>query len=196
MITSEFIIKYTNALYSTPKEYSPSYDEFRDMFSNGQIKSKEWLINQLINLNLDNKTYLIAGAWFGTLGLLIKKQFPLANVTMLDIDPRCKTFIDNIIYNEDDLNCITHDMYTYSYNEDIIINTSCEHINNVDKWISIIPKNKTVILQSNNYKKGTGHINCVESEDELIEKSRLVNVLYKGKLEMPEYSRFMVIGKT
>ena len=38
------------------------------------------------------------------------------------------------------------------------------------------------------------HFNCVESEDELIEKSKLNKILFKGKLKFDNYERYMVIG--
>ncbi len=49
MITSQFMIQFTNALYSTPEEYAPRYDEFRDMFSSGQINP---LLSQVPGLEL------------------------------------------------------------------------------------------------------------------------------------------------
>jgi len=197
VIDSNFIIRYTNALYSTPAEFAPRYDEFRDMFSLGQIRSKEWVIEKLIDLYplCEDKTFLIAGAWYGTLGMLIHAQFPGVKVNMLDIDPRCERFINNMIYNMQDIRCITADMYKYDYNEDIIVNTSCEHIADICGWISLIPENKLLILQSNNYDSGNGHINCVHSEEEFIEQTGLTNILYSGKLIMPMYTRYMVIGK-
>lgn len=196
MIDSEFIIQYTNALYSTATEYAPRYDEFRDMFSAGQIQSKEWLINELKKFILNFNSIAIAGAWFGTLGLMINTKFPDISINMIDIDPRCEKFVQNIIYNKPTIKYITQDMDRYQYTEDIIINTSCEHIVDLKEWISIIPKDKIVILQSNNYKLGNGHINCVDNEDELCYKSNLSSILYKGTLEMPMYSRFMIIGKS
>ena len=108
MIDSNFIIRYTNALYSTPAEYAPRYDEFRDMFSSGQIRSKEWLIKELNQFSsaFDSGSAIVVGAWYGTLGILLKKMYPKIKVTMLDIDPRCGKFIQNLIYDNDDLKCI------------------------------------------------------------------------------------------
>jgi hypothetical protein len=195
VIDSEFIIRYTNALYTTDAKYAPRYDEFRDMFSSGQIKSKEWLVKELIKLDLIHSTsFLIAGAWFGTLGVMIKSIIPNARVTMLDIDPRCEVFVNNIIFNEDNTKYVTKDMYDYPYNEHIIINTSCEHIPDIKKWIKNIPEGKIVILQSNNYKDGSGHINCIDSEDRFVEQAGLKKIIYKGNLELPMYTRYMIIG--
>ena len=41
--------------------------------------------------------------------------------------------------------------YTITDVPDTIINTSCEHIKDFDKWYAMIPKGKLVILQSNDY---------------------------------------------
>lgn len=198
MIDSKFIITYTNALYSTPAELAPRYDEFRDMFSSGQIRSKEWILTEVAKIDpeLKNMKIAIAGAWFGTLGMMLKWKFPAVRVTMLDIDPRCEKFIHNMIYDNPAMQAITEDMYKHHYTEDIIINTSCEHIPDVREWISCIPMGRTVILQSNNYTKGNGHINCVDSAEEFVKQVDLPEVLYSGKLEMPMYTRYMVIGIT
>ncbi len=198
MIDSEYIIKYTNALYSTPPEYAPRYNEFRDMFSAGQIKSKEWIIQELIKRDpyISDVSFAIAGAWYGTLGILLNKVFPNVKVNMIDIDPRCKHFIDNVTYNLSGVVSITEDMYQYKYKEDFIINTSCEHMPDLREWLNIIPLNRTVILQSNNFIEGEGHINCVHSKDEFIRQVGLSKILYSGELVMPMYTRYMIIGRT
>lgn len=195
MIDSDFIIKYTNALYSTPAEFCPRYDEFRDMFSSGQIKSKEWVIEELIKSDIHPKKILIVGAWFGTLGILCSKKFVSSEIKLLDIDPRCEQFLKNIIYNMKHLTTVTEDMYNYKYSEDTIINTSCEHIPNIRDWLSNIPAGTTVILQSNNYTAGTGHISCANSKDEFVKMLDLNKILYSGEIEFPMYSRYMVIGQ-
>ena len=198
MIDSKFIIKYTNALYSTPAEYAPRYDEFRDMFSSGQIESKLWLLKTIkeYSSGINNNSVVIVGAWFGTLGLMLKEVYPDIKLTMLDIDPRCEKFIHNIIYDDSSMSCVTTDMYEYHYKENIIINTSCEHIANLQEWLSVVPSERIVILQSNNFILGNGHIDCASSEDEFAEKANLKEIWFKGKLEMPMYTRYMLIGLT
>ena len=115
---------------------------------------------------------------------------------MLDIDPRCEKFINNIIFNDPGAKCVTGDMYEYHYKEHLVINTSCEHIPNLSEWINVIPTKRIVALQSNNFVLGSGHINCVSSEDELADKAGLKEIWYKGKLQMPMYTRYMIIGLT
>lgn len=116
-------------------------------------------------------------------------------VTMIDIDPRCARFVKEVNSNNSMINAITGDMYKYNYTEDVIINTSCEHISDIESWVKLIPPGKIVVLQSNNARNIQGHINCVDSELELAEMAGLSNILYSGHLEMPMYTRFMVIGE-
>lgn len=198
MINSDFIIRYTNALYSTPAEYAPRYDEFRDMFSSGQIKSKEWFLKNIKNFDaaIKSSKILIVGAWFGTLGILIKQYYPSSSITLLDIDARCEKYINNLIYDISGIEAVTEDMYTHCYTEDIIVNTSCEHIRDISEWVSLIPHNKIVILQSNNYRADPGHINCVDSADDFIKKAGLKEVWFSDALVLPVYTRYMIIGRT
>lgn len=197
MIDSEFITRYTNGLYTTPPEHAPRYDEFRDMFSSGQIKSKEWLVStlkQVVDLNTHKCT--LVGAWYGTLGFMLKDTFPGLDLTMLDIDSRCKYFVDNIMYDTTQTQYITADMHSYDYNTDIVINTSCEHINNTQQWLQLLPSRTTVVLQSNNFVAGRGHINCVDSVHDFQAQAGLTEILYAGELVMPVYTRYMIIGRT
>jgi hypothetical protein len=168
------------------------------MFSSGQILSKEWIITELEKIDPEfmYRSFAIAGAWFGTLGMMLKHNFPTVLVTMIDIDPRCETFIHNMVYDNGAMRAITTDMYTHRYIEDVIINTSCEHIKDVSAWVKLIPGGRTVVLQSNNYEAEEDHINCVKSKEEFAEQSSLKEILFCGELELPMYSRYMVIGRT
>lgn len=196
MIDSSFIIKYTNALYSTPEEYAPRYDEFRDMFSSGQIHSKEWAIDTIKSLKfLCNQSVVVAGAWYGTLGIMLKDEYPNLAVTLLDIDPRCENFLKNIIYGDIDIFTVTADMYEYKYIEDVVINTACEHIPNVRWWLDKMPEGTVVVLQSNNFFKREDHINCVSSVDEFLKQTSLNKVMYSGEMVTPMYTRYMIIGR-
>jgi hypothetical protein len=94
------------------------------------------------------------------------------------------------------MKCITDDMYRHHYTEDVIINTSCEHIKDVREWISVIPLGRLVVLQSNNYLGGDGHVNCVQGREEFVKQTGLSKILYSGERVLPMYTRYMVIGKT
>lgn len=104
------------------------------------------------------------------------------------------------------------------WNTDLVINTSSEHMSPLPQLMKgkkyrtslclsreILPGRRTpergvkgpclFALQSNNMFHIDDHINCVNSEDELVENSGLEDIKYKGALDMPNgYKRFMVIG--
>ena len=196
MIDSRFIIRYTNGLYTTDPADAPTYEEFRDMFSSGQIISKEWVIDTLNSLKIIwNQSVVVAGAWYGTLGIMLKQEYPNIALTLLDIDPRCNAYLQNIIYGDNEIYSVIGDMYEYKYTEDIVINTACEHIPNVKGWLDLMPKDTTVVLQSNNFVDGEGHINCVSGIEDFLKQTSLSKVLYSGSLITPMYTRYMIIGK-
>lgn len=195
MIDTNFIIRYTNGLYSTDKEYCPRYDEFRDMFSSGQLQSKEWAVNTLERIGiLNNQSVVIVGAWYGTLGLMLNKHFNNLTIKLLDIDPRCQQFLEKIIYDIENISAVTEDMHNYNYTEDIVINTSCEHIEDVKKWLDLVPDGTIVVLQSNNFFHGDGHISSVSCQEEFEIQTNLSSIMFSGSLETPMYTRYMIIG--
>lgn len=195
MITTNFITNYTTGLYSVKESARPTYDEFRDMFSSGQLKSKEWAVSSLSSHLTGNEKIVIAGSWFGTLGLLIHEKVPTCDIVLMDVDPRCKEFVDGIAKWNSHISSITADMYEYTYTEDVVINTSCEHIPDLKGWLGKIPKGTKVLLQSNNNDKIDGHVNCCHSTDEFLEKAGLSEVFYRGEYIMPMYTRYMILGK-
>lgn len=195
MIDSNFITDYTTALYSAPAESLPSYNEFRDMFSTGQIKSKQWAIDQLSVIVDRIDSAIIVGAWYGTLGMMLTRMYPTAEICLLDIDARCKQFTDCVFSQNSHVRSVTADMYDYEYTESLIINTSCEHIVDLEQWIKLLRPGSRVLLQSNNCTTMDGHINCSQSVNEFIEKTKLTKIEYAGELVMPMYTRFMIIGQ-
>jgi len=196
VLNAEVITKYTNALYDTDDR--PTYDEFRDMFSTGQVLSKLWAISELDNIGFEKAidSVIIAGAWYGSLGMMIHQMWPNYKIKLLDIDVNCMLVLDKIIYDIGNISSITKDMYAYDYNEDLIINTSCEHIPNLQKWISLIPSEKLVLLQSNNCDTIPGHMNCVHSINQFKEQANLSSVLYAASFDLGMYTRYMIIGLT
>jgi hypothetical protein len=79
---------------------------------------------------------------------------------------------------------------------DVIINTSCEHItqDQYDLWLSGMPHNSLLVLQSNNYNIDE-HVRIANSLDEFKDQCQLGSILYAGELDLPMYKRFMIIGK-
>ena len=91
---------------------------------------------------------------------------------------------------------ITADMCTCRSDADVIINTSCEHItqDEYDLWLSGMPQNSLFILQSNDYSIPE-HVRTADTLDDFKNQCGLGTILYAGSLELPMYTRFMIIGK-
>jgi len=195
-LDAEVLTRYTNALYVPGP--TPTFDEFRDMFSTGQVLSKLWALSELDNqgLSLSVDSVLIAGAWYGTLGVMLNKLWPEFRINLLDIDANCMLILNNIVHDLANITPITHDMHCYNYVEDLIINTSCEHIPDLNEWLSLIPKDKFVLLQSNNCIDIHGHINCVNSVEQFKNQANLSEVLYADEFDLGMYTRYMIIGLT
>jgi hypothetical protein len=193
------------ACYSQP---NIKLESVRDAISDGQLYSKLWLIETLMNNTSKNDlNILIVGGWIALLAKLFYaldcSKNRINSIISLDIDPNCERFANALLHRENSSNnykkfkAITYDMYNFDYssiNFDVVINTSCEHIPNIDDWLKKIPDEKLVVLQSNNYKIPE-HINCVESIDEFKNKCKSLNkILYSRELNLKIYTRYMIIG--
>jgi hypothetical protein len=90
---------------------------------------------------------------------------------------------------------VTADMCAIRSDADVVINTSCEHISQdqYDLWLSGMPYNTLLVLQSNNYNIPE-HVRIAKDLEEFKEQSG-INVLWAGEMELPLYKRFMLIGR-
>jgi hypothetical protein len=90
---------------------------------------------------------------------------------------------------------ITADMCNTMSEANIVINTSCEHITQAQyrTWLNLVPDNSLLVLQSNNYLIEE-HIRPADSLEEFKKQSGL-DVIWAGELELPLYTRWMIIGK-
>lgn len=189
-----------------------------NFLSEGQIKSKRWLVKELENLALDlGVTYLTPG-WFGLLaGFIDESQLSYSKIRSFDMDQKSVDISDllnrNLLVdgwkfkasckNIFDINYSEHLYLTMKNNEscqvsdapDTIINTACEHIDYI-KWLDVIPENKLIVLQNNNFFECAEHTHCVQSAEEFAEKCNLKTIYYSGTLKLQKYERFMLIGRT
>jgi len=178
---------------------SPDPIRTMDAFWSGQLKSKEWLITNLRNHVKKFVTVDIHGGWVGTLAsLLFQSDVPVINIRSIDIDPTCEPIA--IMMNKQEeivgkFRAVTADMCGIRSDADVIINTSCEHITQeqYDLWLSGMPYNSLLVLQSNNYNIPE-HVRIANSLEEF-KKQCGINVIWAGELELPLYTRYMVIGK-
>jgi hypothetical protein len=178
---------------------SPDPMRTMDAFWSGQLKSKEWLIQNLGPHIKKFVTVDIHGGWAGVLAsMLFQSDVPVINIRSIDIDPSCEPIASNMNKMEEmvgKFRAVTADMCAIRSDADVVINTSCEHItqDQYDLWLSGMPFNTLLVLQSNNYNIPE-HVRIANDLDEFKTQSK-IDVLWAGELELPLYKRFMIIGR-
>lgn len=169
-----------------------------DAFWQGQIKSKEWLIEYLMPYASEPKSIDIYGGWVGLLASMIfQSDMMVRNIRSIDIDQSCESIASMMNKGEEIqgiFEAITGDMCSFTSDADIVINTSCEHITQAqyDTWLALQSPNKLFVLQSNNYIIPE-HIRLAKDLEEFKAQCN-INVAWAGELKFPLYTRFMVIG--
>jgi hypothetical protein len=194
MIDTEHLHHWMQAIRQSP-------DPMRtmDAFWSGQLKSKEWLITNL-RKNVNKFVSIdIHGGWVGVLAsMLFQSDIYITNIRSVDVDPTCEP-IANMMNKKEEMagkfRAVTADMCDIRSDADVVINTSCEHItqDQYDLWLSGMPYNSLLVLQSNDYDIPE-HVRIANDLDEFKTQSK-INVLWAGELELPLYKRFMIIGR-
>jgi hypothetical protein len=169
-----------------------------------QIASKMWLADALFEVvGRDLGNVLVLGGWFGVLAavLLHDSRFAIARVVSLDIDPRCADIalaLNAMHARTGTFSTRTADMLDYDYENgtaDLVVNTSCEHVRDLDRWYERIPAGQLLALQSNDYFACSEHINCVADLAAFRAQVPMREVLYAGERKFRRYVRFMLIGR-
>ena len=170
-----------------------------ESFWKGQLRSKEWLIKNLSVYVGKPVTIDIYGGWNGVLAsMLFHAAFPVKSIRSIDIDPTCETTattMNMLEHINGRFHAVTADMCNLRSDADVAINTSCEHItqDQYEEWLTCLPHNSIIVLQSNNYDIPE-HIRIANSLEEFIDQSNL-KVLKADTLDLPLYQRYMIIGK-
>lgn len=197
-----------------------------DFMTSGQLKSKLWLIEELNKFSFfDPVTIFVMAGWYGMLPYMLFRHnwdnFNIEKIRSFDVDPECQPIADllNDKYingwkfkaSTADINRLYWDkegFCTYQTNKpdnttqklydkpDIIINTSCEHIDHFQFWLGGLPKDTLLVLQSNDLEIDE-HINRATSICEFEDQTNLSKVYFSGKLTLSEagYTRYMIIGE-
>lgn len=180
-----------------------SDDRYRTLesFWKGQVNSKIWLIESLINVlpwEPVAANIVIHGGWNGVLAsLLFNTDIGISHITSIDIDPTCEEIARTVNKRQEiegRFTAVTADMTSYTYDADIVINTSCEHITQeqYDTWLNNVPDRSLIVLQSNNYNIEE-HVRVANSLEEFVQQSK-IKVDWAGELALPNYTRYMIIG--
>ena len=178
---------------------SPDPMRTMDAFWSGQLKSKEWLIKNL-RKNVNKFVSIdIHGGWVGVLAsMLFQSDIYINSIRSIDIDPSCEPIATMMNKQEEiqgKFKAVTADMCAIRSDADVIINTSCEHItqDQFDLWKSGMPHNSLLVLQSNNYDIPE-HVRTAKDLEEFKTQCG-VDIIWAGELELPLYTRWMIIGK-
>lgn len=173
-------------------------------FNHKQVASKQWARDMLaIHTSGQFDHIWVMGGWIGILPALMfdDARFDIRAISSFDIDSAVAPIAEKLnrqLSGNSTFVAHTADMYDLEYTgpeaPDLVVNTSCEHIADLPRWLSLLPKGCRVLLQSNNYTSEPTHINCVESVDELAQQAQLSELSYAGALKLPKYTRFMLIG--
>tara|TARA_B110000046_G_scaffold64379_1_gene71858 strand:+ start:12674 stop:13660 length:987 start_codon:yes stop_codon:yes gene_type:complete len=190
-----------------------------DHFSRGQIRSKMWLVDKLAEVFEDRElgTVVHYGGWYATIAHILFEFFHIKQYLNLELDPECVDIADDFNYEhlnnwryktvqldcgivqyntngEFDIDIVTQSGIKKStrVKPDIIINTSCEHMN--EDWFHNLPTGQVVCLQTNDYFSNEQHSNCCKDLDEVKAKYPMSKTFYSGELDTQLYNRFMLIG--
>jgi hypothetical protein len=131
--------------------------------------------------------------------MLFQSDVFVTNIRNIDIDPECEQVANTVNKIEEmvgKFKHITADMCCIRSDADVIINTSCEHITQeqYDLWLSGMPQNSLLVLQSNNYIIDE-HVRPHANLEEFVNTCGLEKILFSGELVLPLYTRYMIIGK-
>lgn len=208
-------ILYKNALHEIADIYNRSkYDPDEDLFrsfdiinslNENQFKSKEWLVKELLpHIGDEVKDIAVLGSWYGLISFLLREKLEIdPYIHNVDSDPCTKHIAQKLLQDThpDKKNrCIVKNAEDWIFDNikkcELIINTSCEHMEPEDlRLITSMKKAGAIVcFQGNNYHSIQSHINTHDSLDEFVESLNLMRVFYKGQLEINGYDRYMVIG--
>lgn len=190
----------TNHLHYWMNAVRISLDPMRtlDAFWRGQVSSKEWLIENLEPFVTEPVRIDIHGGWVGVLASMIfQSSIPVRYICSVDLDPSCEpiaTMMNKIEEQDGKFRAITADMCSAPVSGNVVINTSCEHITQeqYELWLSRLPNNCIVVLQSNDYAIPE-HVRISKTLEQFKEQSHL-NELWSGNLKTQMYTRWMIIG--
>lgn len=188
---SRIIPIFINGLYDEQSLNSVSLEEIRDAFRLNQIQSKSWLMEKVKNFDKED-SIIVVGSWLGFTSLCLF-HLGFKNISETDPDSRLSRisnhinrFNKNFQHYSEDVNNI--DLSKYN----LVINTSCEHIDN-NNWFDKLCPGTKLVLHSNNL-PGYDHVNICDNIEEM-KQMYPMNLSYSGTLTFKSYKRFMLIGE-
>jgi len=175
-----------------------------DSYSPNQFKSKENLINHIKKLNILNteSEIVIFGCWYGSI-LIPAFYNEVKRIAAIDINDKYIRIAKNRLFkNYNKIDFINEDVFSWSmtneriFRTNLIINTSCEHMQPMKNLSVLNNINSYFAFQSNNMFDIPTHINCVKNIEEF--KKQLPNkakILIEDQVEEDRGIKFTLIGR-
>jgi hypothetical protein len=178
-----------------------------------QMASKKWLIDELYRAQGGTLgTVYILGGWYGILSamLLNDERIDIDCAVSFDMDSACEpiaAYMNRSRAEKNQFFAVTADVNRIEYPvaiagkpnggsaPDVVINTSCEHMDPGGGWYDRIPDGAILVLQSNNQFDCAEHQNCVDDLDMFRRQSPMTEIMFAGELERKRYTRFMLMGR-
>ncbi len=173
-------------------------------FNHKQIACKLWARQALLDHLGDSfPTIWVLGGWYGVMAAILfdDRRFAIGHIRSIDFDPAVAPVAHTLNARASAagrFSTSAADMYSLDYLDpvrpDLVINTSCEHIPDLEGWLSLLPPGMPVLLQSNNYATEPSHVNIVSSLEHFAVTAALSRLVFSGELKLRNYTRFMLIG--
>ena len=211
--TPELCYDWKQAVVDVERYYPHQIKRTLDASIPSQLESKLWVVDELKKIeycfDLQPNIALIGGWFANYLTPLLIDNLNASKVVNHEIDNDAKdiSYKYNKRYKETGhYQCLIKDAMMKELDEifDIVINTSCEHMFPMKRFVKMnkqtLPFNgeqnsPLYVLQSTNNDQYDDHINCVSSPEELAEQAGIVPE-YMGSLTLSSgMERFMVIGR-
>ena len=209
LLTPEICDNWKNTFLAAQRDSNliHLYKRVMDAITASQLQSKLWVVNELKEIVGENilrpRSIALLGGWYAqfTVELLMAHLKPdLIQNFEFDEDAKNISYRFNKRYRDlEQYRCYVKDIMWEPIDGvqyQLIINTSCEHMFTMTRFYSLnkfkIPP--VYVLQSTDDSEWDDHINCVSSAEELIEQSKITEVLYSGEQKLDNgMKRFMVI---
>lgn len=208
-------LEYAEMMKWLRHNHPDKMDRWMDSLHPNQIKCKQWLVEDLEKVQIPRDAQgkfrvEIIGGWYGfPLIQLLVDNWTWLQIRQIDIfeldEFACKMiwkYAEIFGWNKK-IRIFNQDYFTYTEKRrtHLVINTSCEHMWNMDTMKEYYeePERTLLALQSNDKTNEPDHINCVTTGQELAAQAG-VKELHGGKLRFnegtpDEYRRYMIMGK-
>ena len=189
----DLVTKYSTQIYAHGAK--PELQKaFLDSLSPGQIFSKLGVLDVFSKQNSKFDRALFVGQWHGLLPHMMFQKGLIQAAVGVELSETWSSISYHINKQWDwkSIQGNINDAQVWSnLSPELVVNTSSEHM--TFDWLQFVPAGTHVLLQSTNFQIPE-HCYAVASIDELIEKSKLSQILETVEQDFKIYKRFTVLG--